>query len=79
VLTLLTDYADRERALVLALVNNFTAYDEESGAHLTRSSGRRKTGRASRYFLSSKQISKTFTARSDREAVEKANEFLQES
>ncbi|HMF56739.1 MAG TPA: hypothetical protein VK619_10385 [Pyrinomonadaceae bacterium] len=78
-LTLLVDYTDRERALLLALVNNFTAYDEETGTRLTRSSGRRKTGRPSRYYLASEEVSKVFTAHSDREAVEKANKLLQGS
>lgn len=73
-LTLLTQYPDKNRALTLALVNGFCAYDEENQKGLTRSSGRRKTGRASRYFLSG--YGKPITAKSDAEAVEKANKIL---
>ena len=75
-LTLLTEYPDRDRAAVLATINGFCAYDETTGASLERSGGRRQAGRTRRYFLSAPRLRKWLTAENDARAVDKANQIL---
>ena len=65
---------------VTCLIYGWAAYDPETGAHIGRSSGRRKAGRPTKYWLVSKPFfcePKRFTAFNDAEALEKARKLME--
>jgi len=61
---------------VAMFLNEYAAYDPQTGAYLMRSKGRRKSGRNRRYYARGCGNLVRFTAANDAEAIEKANKRL---